>query len=182
MSNKRSIITKQGDKGQTRIFSGEWVSKNSPRPEICGHIDELTCILGIARFHAKKKEIKKEILFIQHVLVVAAAELATSRELLQKLSKRIDATALKILDDKCQAFGKRIKIPDDFVIPAGSLAASYIDYARAVSRRCERKIVKLFENKIIDNDILIAWFNRLSGYLYLLARLEEGKPILYKEN
>ncbi|HOW36194.1 MAG TPA: cob(I)yrinic acid a,c-diamide adenosyltransferase [Candidatus Omnitrophota bacterium] len=180
--DKKSITTKQGDKGQTRIFSGEWVSKNSPRPKICGQIDELTCILGIARFHVRKNGIRKEIIFIQHALVTAAAELATSQKSLGKLSKRIDAATLKIIDDKCRELECKVKTPAGMIIPAGSLAASYIDYARAVTRRCEIKIVKLFENKIMDNKILIAWFNRLSDYLYLLARHEEGKPILAKKS
>ena len=57
---------------------------------------------------------------------------------------------------------------------------SSLDYARAVARRCERKVVALGEDKILDNEVLLIWLNRLSDFLYLLARFEEGKPLLVK--
>ncbi len=180
MAKMKSITTKQGDGGLTRLFSGEKVSKNSPRINSYGDIDELVSILGIARQQTKKADIQEALLFIQRSLFIAASELATTSEKLSWLKNRIDNDALKILDDKRDALEKIVTIPNGFIVPANTLAASYIDYARAVSRRCERKIIALLEKKIIANTILLIWFNRLSDYLYLLARCEEGSPLMVK--
>lgn len=181
MANKFSITTKRGDKGKTRLFSGEEVSKYSPRLEAYGDLDELVSMLGVARLHVRKEEIKDAILFVQRSLFVAGSELATTKEKLQKLTKRVDGEMLKLLDAKRDALEEVTPIPRGFVVPGGSLASAHLDHARTVARRCERKIVKLFEDKQIENEMLIVWFNRLSDYLYLMARFEEGKPILVKE-
>ena len=61
------------------------------------------------------------------------------------------------------------------------LAAAYLDLARTVARRCERKIAGLLEESTIDNEIVLVWFNRLSDYLYLMARFEEETPTMVKE-
>src|SRR3989338_7356999 len=86
MAKIRSITTKKGDKGKTRLFSGEEVSKNSPRVRMCGDIDELVAVLGLARYHAEKAEIKESILFIQRSLFTVASEVATSEEKISRLA------------------------------------------------------------------------------------------------
>ena len=178
MSNVKSITTKVGDRGTTRLFSGEEVSKNSPRLEAYGDIDELVALLGIARFHAKKIETKDALLNIQRLLFVVASELATTSQKLLKLPHRVDEIMLKGLDDKRSQLEAQTKIPNGFVIPGNSLETAHIEHARTVARRCERKIASLLEKKVIENTVVLVWFNRLSDYLYLLARQEEDKPTM----
>ncbi|MFA5060180.1 MAG: cob(I)yrinic acid a,c-diamide adenosyltransferase [Candidatus Omnitrophota bacterium] len=177
-----SITTKQGDEGFSRLFSGEKVLKNSPRLDAYGDIDELVSLLGIARNYVKNKEAKKDILYIQKSLFVAASELATTAKKLSRLPQRLDERMLSVLDEKRSCLEAKTKIPKGFIVPASTLSAAYLDYARAVSRRCERKIVTLLKNKTIQNKVLLIWFNRLSDYLYLLARREEPKSLLVKDN
>jgi len=181
MKSLTSITTKTGDEGKTRLFSCELVPKNSPRLEAYGDIDELTCILGLARFHVGDPEIKKDILYLQRTLSTVAAELATTSAKLQKLPKRIDAAMLKDLEDKRETLEVITPIPKGFVVSGDCLPAAYLDFARTVARRCERKVVGLFKDKHIDNKILIIWLNRLSDYLYLMARFIEKKPTMVKE-
>ena len=172
----KSITTKKGDSGKSRLFSGEEVLKNSARLDAYGDIDELIAILGIARFHAKKEKVKESLLFIQNAFFPVASELATTKAKLERLPRRVDEHFLEELESRRENLEPLIKIPDGFVVPGDCLAAAHIDHARTVCRRVERKIVSLFEAKDIENKILLVWLNRLSDYLYLLARLEEDHP------
>ena len=178
---KIQITTKTGDQGRSRLFSGEQVSKTSLRLDAYGDLDELVCILGIARHYVKKERIKDEILSLQRMLFVVSSELATTAQKLNKLPVRIDSDHLKAFEQTVDALYQDTNIPGGFIVPGTTLASGYLDYARAVSRRCERKAVQLFENKELTNELIIVWLNRLSDYLYLMARFEEEVPTLVKE-
>ena len=178
MKKTTSITTKKGDQGTSRLFSGEEVPKNSLRLETYGDIDELVSVLGIARFHAQDKETREALLFIQRALFTVSSELATSPQKLNRLKRRVDQPMLDELEKKREALEKRIQLPKGFVIPGNYLAAAHIEQARTVTRRCERKVVGLFQANLISNKIMMIWFNRLSDYLYLLARNEEDEPTL----
>lgn len=182
MVKTRSITTKTGDKGTTRLFSGQEVLKNSPRIEAYGDVDELVSILSIARHHITHKDLEDDIIYIQRCLFVVGSELATTNGKLSKLPRRVDEKFLKEIEEKRERLEKAVSIPRGFVIPGNTLSAAYLDYARAVARRCERKVVGLFEAKVLQNEILIVWLNRLSDYLYLLSRTEEDIPLMVKEN
>lgn len=180
---KFSITTKTGDQGFSRLFSGEKVLKNSPRLDAYGDLDELVSLLSVARHHVQNEILKEDILFLQRDLFKIASELATTAEKLTRLKTRVDHQMLQTLEDKRMVLEEQVEIPKGFVIPGGnSLSASYLDLARCIARRCERKIVGLLEEKEISNTIVLVWFNRLSDYLYLLARFEEKIPLLVKKN
>ena len=179
--NKFSITTKTGDQGLTRLFSGEKVLKNSSRLETYGDLDELVSLLSIARHSVTKKELKSDILFIQRQLFTIGSELATTETKLSKLKERVDVKFLEGLETKRIALEEKVEIPRDFIIPGNTLSSAYLDLARAVSRRCERKVVGLISEKSLTNETILIWFNRLSDYLYLMARYEEGTYLLAKE-
>ncbi len=181
MKNKFSITTKTGDRGTTRLFSGEEVSKYSERLEAYGDLDELVSLLSVARHQMKNKELIDDVLYLQRTLFVVGSELATTAGKISKLKSRIDENFLKTMENRRSALEDRVKIPDGFVIPGNNPASAALDVCRAVSRRLERKIVELFQKKELNNQNLLIWLNRLSDYLYLMARFEEGKPQLVKE-
>ena len=181
MAKKNIITTKTGDQGTSLLFSGEKVSKSNPRLEAYGDLDELVSILGVARQYVKHKSITEDILELQRDLFRAASELATTPDKLSKLKQQIDQAFLDKLENKNKTLYEDTNIPNGFIVPGGSRSSAYLDLARAVSRRCERKIVKLLESGEINNKFLIVWINRLSDYLYLMARFEEDKPTLVKE-
>jgi cob(I)alamin adenosyltransferase len=170
-----SITTKTGDTGQTRLFSGEQISKNNPRTHAYGDIDELVSILGIVRATTHKDELQKRILWLQEQLFIVGAELATTSLKTAKLPQKINAEMVHIIDQNCASLEKQITMPTTFILPGGTPAAAYIDLARAVTRRCERHIVGLCDSGAIENPALLIWMNRLSDYLWLLARYEEGE-------
>jgi cob(I)alamin adenosyltransferase len=171
----RSITTKIGDQGTTRLFSGEEVSKDSPRTDAYGDMDELVSVLGIARSVSTRKDVRDRLKQIQRDLFIAGAELATSLEHAHRLDKRVDEAMVRDIDRKREVVEGKIRMPRGFILPGATIAAAHIDHARTIARRCERKVVGLLESGLIENRPMIIWFNRLSDYLWLLARLEEGE-------
>ncbi|MDP8212147.1 MAG: cob(I)yrinic acid a,c-diamide adenosyltransferase [Candidatus Zapsychrus exili] len=164
-----NITTKKGDKGTTSLFSGEKVSKSSPTIDALGDIDDLISILSVVSASAKVKKLKNEILCLQKILIVISSEVATTPGKITKLKRRLEKEDLNILDKKVLYLSKKVMLPKCFNIVQGSLVSSYIDLARAVSRRVERKIVTLFNKKAITNKFILSWVNRLSDYLFLLG-------------
>lgn len=181
MTLKSKITTKTGDKGFSHLFSGEHVPKSHLRLEAFGNIDELVSVLGLARFYAIKPRIKEELLNLQRDLFVVASELATTEEKLNKLPKRIDEAFVSQFEERHQSLYDATPIPNDFIIPGESLSSGYLDLARTVCRRAERAIVRLFESKEMTNAHVLVWINRVSDYIYFMARFEEEKPKLVKE-
>jgi cob(I)alamin adenosyltransferase len=175
-----SITTKVGDHGTTFLFSGEEVAKDCPRTEAYGDLDELVSVLGIARSLSASAELRDELMALQRELFVAGSELATSTEHVPLLKTRIDAARLAAFESKRDAWEARIEMPKGFVLPGGTPAAGHLDLARAVARRLERKVVRLQREKLIDNPSLLVWINRVSDFLWLLARFEEGERTILK--
>lgn len=175
-----SITTKVGDKGSTYLFSGEEVGKDSPRTDAYGDIDELVSVLGVARAQTKKTEISDILFWVQVELFVVATELATEKKSLNLMKERIDASRLQQLDQRRDALEQRITMPSGFIIPGGTPVAAFIDHARTIARRCERKAVGLARAGLVENPHLIIWLNRLSDFLWLLARFEEGSATQLK--
>jgi len=169
-----SITTKTGDSGKTRLFSGEKVSKNAPQTQAYGDIDELVSILGIVRASSDNLHLCATIVEIQTQLFTLGAELATTPQHITKLTQRVDADMTAEMDTKCQTLESEIVMPKTFILPGGTLTAAYIDLARAIARRCERHIVALHDAQLINNPHMLVWMNRLSDYLWLLARYHEG--------
>jgi cob(I)alamin adenosyltransferase len=173
-----SITTKVGDKGTTFLFSGEEVPKDSPRTEAYGDLDELVSVLGVARCHARRS--KQAILDLQRRLFLVGTELATTPRYLRLLKGRIDEGELAVLDQRRERLERRIRMPKGFIIPGGTPAAAHLDHARAIARRLERKVTGLHRRQLVKNKHLLIWLNRLSDYLWLLARFEEGGKTLLK--
>ena len=98
-----------------------------------------------------------------------------------KLPQRLDQAFLEKLESKRKKLEAVVPVPRDFVIPGNTIAAAYLDFARTITRRSERKVVGLVNEKAIQNEVLIIWLNRLSDYLYLLARYEEKVPLMLRD-
>ena len=180
MSQKNSITTRVGDHGTTFLFSGEEVPKDSPRTDAYGDLDELVSVLGLAKAHAAQPETKDIITGLQRELFVAGTELATSCEHLSRLKQRIDADALQRFELQRDALEARIAMPSGFILPGGTPGGAYLDHARTIARRLERKVVGIHRAGLIANEYLLIWLNRVSDFLWLLARYEEGSATTLK--
>ncbi len=179
MQPRTSITTKAGDRGTTYLFSGEEIPKDSLRTMAYGDLDELVSVLGVARCHARHEESREEILRLQQELFTLGAELATALDHVNVLKERITAGHVRAIEGKMEILENLLPPPDGFVIPGGrgALGAAHLDHARAVARRLERRAVSLARAGLIENPDLLIWLNRMSDYLWLLARREDGESL-----
>ncbi|MCF7874186.1 MAG: cob(I)yrinic acid a,c-diamide adenosyltransferase [Candidatus Omnitrophica bacterium] len=165
-----SIVTKNGDKGKTSFYKGKRVYKDHPCVEICGNIDELNSYLGFAKVQLKKRKDKEIINQIQKDLFLICAEIVTKPKQLKKLTKRINKKKVKKIEELIKNLENKIKLKKDFYIPGKNLKSASLDIARAIARRTERRIVSLSRKKSLKNLNILAYLNRLSDFLFLLAR------------
>lgn len=165
-----TIYTKTGDRGETDLLGGDRVTKDHARLEVCGTIDELNCHLGLARCEPLPEAISALLEQIQHQLFDVGSQLAAVEEI-ASVSNKIraeDVAAFEQVIDRYQATLPPLKW---FVLPAGSRGAVTLHVARAVCRRAERRMVALMrhEPEAVSAE-LIAYVNRLSDLLFVLAR------------
>lgn len=172
-----SIITKRGDDGQTDLLYGKRISKTSLRVAALGAIDELNTTLGVVRCHGSET-LGKEIDWLQEKLVGLMGELAVLPE---DLARYASDTMPKITADDVATLEGRAKAIEDAGVnfagwarpgAAGSLAAAFLDQARTGARRAERQALNLSKEGPLPQISL--FLNRLSDYLWLLARREES--------
>lgn len=171
------IVTKRGDKGETSLCYGGRVSKDHPRPEAYGTVDEAISLLGLARSLSKSDGVQEIILSIQKDLSVVNVELATAREKYEKIVEQeltVTADMVAGLDAVVDELEKAVQLPQQFIVPGGCPASAALDVARTVIRRAERRVVGLRRAGEVENDDLMAYLNRASDVVFLLARLEEA--------
>lgn len=168
---------KKGDAGETSLLYGDRVAKSDARCEAYGTIDEAVSVLGLAR-HFCRSEVKDIILGLQRDLFVVGAELATPAEHYSKLVTKqntVTSQMVQKLEDLVNEFEARVEMPKAFVIPGGDSAASAaLDVSRTVIRRAERRVVALKEARMVKNDEVLRYLNRLADLVFTLARYEAG--------
>ncbi|MGF1670062.1 MAG: cob(I)yrinic acid a,c-diamide adenosyltransferase [Balneolaceae bacterium] len=164
------IYTKQGDAGMTSLFGGVRTSKNNPRIEAYGTIDELNSVLGIV-ISLNPTEFGKNILNqVQQMLFVVGADLATPEDKKERISRtgKQEITKLELWIDEMQE-----RLPDlkHFILPGGSPVGAHLHLARTVCRRAERMIIGCRQNEPVSDNLVIL-INRLSDLLFVMARYE----------
>ncbi len=167
-----NLYTKTGDKGQTSLVGGARVSKDSPRVECYGTIDEANSMLGLAYAQTDRAYIRTTLHTIQGRLFSLGAELASDEKGLEKLKGTIseeDVAFLEGVVDTCtQTTGKQTH----FVIPGVDPCSAALHVARTIVRRAERHIVTLSQQAPV-RQVVSRYVNRLSDAIYALARLQE---------
>jgi len=170
------IYTKTGDKGTTALFGGTRVPKFHIRIESYGTVDELNSHIGLIRDQNIDKHYKDLLTNIQDKLFTLGAILATDPEkaILKSGKERlnipkIEAEDIELLEKEMDAMNDALPPMTHFVLPGGHTTVSYCHIARTVCRRAERLATLLHENEPIDESVL-KYLNRLSDYLFVLAR------------
>lgn len=162
------IYTKTGDQGMTSLVGGQRVPKNSARLESYGTVDELNSHIGMVRALAGVSPAADELVEIQRRLFDAGGYLATEPgDTFAKVAIREeDILFLEQAIDRMDAVLPPMR---HFVLPGGTPAVSACHIARTVCRRAERRILDLATQSDVDA-LLIKYVNRLSDYLFILAR------------
>lgn len=169
---KSKLYTRTGDKGITSLVGGERIKKNSIRIEAYGTVDEFSSQLGVLISTGNiPEEINNQLIIIQHKLFNIGGYLATNSS-----DSEEPTPAWGLSEKDCRQIETWIDELDHntpkanaFVLPGGCIQAAYAHVARTVCRRTERRIIDLAETAPVDWNV-ITYFNRLSDYLFILAR------------
>ncbi len=168
-----SIITQQGDGGVTGLIGRKHVYKSDLRPEAFGNCDEVSALLGLVRSKVHDPEIVQSLLTIQKHIYLINSELACPDDKRQQLSRFLSAAELDWLTSQAQQIAEEIALPAKFILYGETENSAWLDYGRAVVRRAERAVIALHQQEPIANRHILAYLNRLSDYLFLLARKME---------
>lgn len=164
------IYTKQGDKGQTGLWGGERVGKNSLRVSAYGEVDELNAVLGVARASGMDAELDGKLARVQSELFVLGSDLATPGE--SDRIPRVKTAYIEQFEQEIDQFETELEPLRQFILPGGTLAAAYIHLARTVCRRAERAVVTLANQPDEPlNEAVLPYLNRLSDWLFVLGRV-----------
>lgn len=164
------IYTKTGDKATTALFTGARVPKHHIRIESYGTVDELNSFLGLLRDQKIDSNSKETLALTQNKLFTVGAILATEPKKEKRLKiPRIVKDDIELLEKEIDKMNEELPEMTHFILPGGHPIVSYCHIARTVCRRTERMISYLHENEPVP-DMLLAYINRLSDYLFVLAR------------
>jgi len=170
------VYTKTGDTGTTALFGGTRVPKHHIRIESYGTVDELNSHIGLIRDQDINPSYKTVLIEVQDRLFTVGAILATppEKETLKNGEKRLQnlgilESDIEYLENEIDAMEESLPQMTHFVLPGGHTTVSYCHIARCVCRRAERLSVHLNDIEPID-ELVIKYLNRLSDYLFVLAR------------
>jgi len=162
------IYTKTGDKGTSSLLGGTRVPKYHIRLECYGTVDELNSHIGLIIDCSNDYEIKKLLLKIQHNLFKIGSHLANENPE-TKETPLLTIADIELLENSMDIFTAALPPLSNFILPGGHPLASYCHIARTVCRRAERNATRLAE-EVEFNPIAITYLNRLSDFLFVLAR------------
>ena len=170
------VYTRTGDKGETSLYGGVRVKKNSLRVEAYGEVDELNAFIGAAMASVQDREIVKTLEAIQNELFAIEAQLADPKYDARKKKEKTIVTEERILEyekeiDRCI---EEVGPLRTFVLPGGTPSAAFLHLARTVCRRAERRVLALSEKEEIPS-IAVKYLNRLSDLLFMLALVENKR-------
>ena len=163
------VYTKKGDKGQTGLIGGTRVLKSSLRIEAYGTIDELNSYIGLIRDQEINESYKNQLIEIQDRLFTIGSTLASDPEHSKmKLPDLLESDTVA-LEEWMDKMDEELEPMRFFVLPGGHTTVSFCHLARCVCRRSERIIVDLSQGEFVP-EIVMAYINRLSDYLFILGR------------
>ena len=163
------IYTKTGDKGDTGLFGGQRVAKDSLRIEAYGTVDELNSLLGVCRSLIAMKEVDLILEEIQNDLFTLGADLATRATASPASVQRIQPSDSLRLESHIDYIESRIEPLRSFILPGGNQGAALLHFSRTVCRRAERLVVRLAREEEIGDQPVI-YLNRLSDLLFMMGR------------
>jgi cob(I)alamin adenosyltransferase len=172
-----TVYTGRGDEGETDLGNAERVSKTSHRIESYGTVDEANALVGRVR-PTGHDDVDAQLKQVQNCLHVIQAEFANPDT--GEDDPQIDASDVEQLEDWIDEADEELEPLTSFILPGGGDAGACLHQARAVTRRAERRAVALGEQERESvNAEAIRYLNRLSDYLFTIARLvnqREGVP------
>jgi cob(I)alamin adenosyltransferase len=161
--------TKTGDKGQTALIGGKRVSKNHPRIEAYGTVDELIAHTALLMDMLTDERDRDFLLWILDRLMTVSSVLATESDVTKKIPE-IAAADVTRVESRIDEMENRLEPLGSLILPGGNMVVSQCHVARTVCRRAERKIFGLIANGYIVPTEVTGFVNRLSDYFFVLSQ------------
>ena len=165
------IYTKTGDLGKTSLIGGTKVLKSNIRIEAYGTVDELNSYIGLAGDQLTQEHSKIILKEIQDRLFTIGSSLACDpdKEPLMKMPD-LKETDITLLEKEIDTMNDELPAMKSFILPGGHVAVSTLHVVRCICRRTERICVHMQELHLFVDPLVIKYLNRLSDYLFVLAR------------
>ena len=177
MVKLNKIYTRTGDDGTTGLVDGSRMAKHSRRIAAIGEVDELNSAVGVAAAAIAQDSLCAALFRIQNDLFDLGADLATPLGGIggddfapSDMVLRIVPAQVAWLEQQIDDLNDRLEPLTSFILPGGSIAAGHTHLARAIARRAERAVTALAGDEPV-NPAASAYVNRLSDYLFVLARV-----------
>lgn len=164
-----TFFTRKGDGGYSSLPGVNHISKDDERFEAIGTIDELTSVMGLARSLSRNQETADILITVQHHLYALMAKLASENKDSMDEPSNLDAE-VNWLEEKIDNL-ESVEIPKKFIIPGDTTGGAALDMARTVTRRAERRVVRLAHDRLVSGEIM-KYLNRLSSLLFILELYE----------
>jgi cob(I)alamin adenosyltransferase len=165
------IYTKTGDKGNTSLIGGTKVPKSDIRIDTYGTVDELNSWIGLINDQLADEEFRPVLKEIQDRLFTIGSSLATDADKEPKMKlPDLHAADIEFLEKKIDEMTAQLPTMKSFILPGGHVAVSSIHVTRCVCRRAERLAVGMQQHELFVDQQVIQYLNRLSDYLFTLAR------------
>jgi cob(I)alamin adenosyltransferase len=165
------IYTRAGDQGETHLAGGQRVSKDSPRIDCYGTVDELNAFVGMAAISAAEyvPALATILRRIQHELFNLGSIMATKPEDVHPKQPRITETEIRRLETEIDAMNANLAPLRSFVLPGGTRLNTELHVCRTVCRRAERLAVALSRAEAVPPEA-IQYLNRLSDAFFVWSR------------
>ncbi|CAL6299774.1 unnamed protein product [Bathycoccus prasinos] len=173
IASKFKVYTKTGDDGTSSLYNLERRKKSDLTFEALGDCDETNVAVGIARVHAAISFLI--ITIIQSRLLDVGSAVATPMTSEKtkdgmKVRCRFDESHVDAIESWIDAYEEELPALTNFLCPGGTKFAAFLHQARAICRRCERKVQPMVESGDVEKSVGM-YLNRLSDYLFVAARV-----------
>lgn len=165
------LYTRTGDDGTTGLLGEDRVSKDHPRIEALGALDEASSALGLARTSCQAPQTPLILREAQRDVYKLMSEVAATPENADKF-KGIDSARVAWLEEQAEIINNMVIMPKEFILPGDTPSGAALSLARAIVRRAERRVTKLFTLKELSNTEMLRYLNRLSSLCFVLELLE----------
>jgi cob(I)alamin adenosyltransferase len=162
------IYTRTGDDGTTGLIGGKRVTKDSPRIEACGSLDELNAAIGVVRSWSLPDDVDRILHLVQEALFKIGSELASPEDS-GRGNPGLEEREVRNLESEIDAFESGLTPLRDFILPGGTGEGAQMHLVRALARKAERRCVSLSRVENLNPRIL-RYLNRLSDLCFVLAR------------
>jgi cob(I)alamin adenosyltransferase len=158
------VYTRTGDDGTTGLGNGSRISKDGPRIDAIGTVDELNSCLGVLLAEDLEKDVRVKLENVQHDLFDLGGDLSIPGRV------SLDSAQVVRLEQELDEYNATLEALKEFILPGGVRAAALCHVARAVCRSAERYVVALYRTETAIA-VHIHYLNRLSDFLFVLSRI-----------